>query len=57
MLIASSQLNVGFTAFLARFEEAVALQAFPHRDRKAPFLPSSLRWSAVIRAFRFEAGG
>jgi phospholipid/cholesterol/gamma-HCH transport system permease protein len=55
MLIASNQLNVSFTEFVARFEEAVALRHFLIGIGKTPFLQSSLPSWAATRVSRSAA--
>ncbi|HNA25561.1 MAG TPA: ABC transporter permease [Nitrospira sp.] len=56
MLIASSQLNVGFTAFLARFEEAVALRHFLIGIGKAPFFAVIIALVGCYQGFQIRGG-
>jgi phospholipid/cholesterol/gamma-HCH transport system permease protein len=56
MLIASNQLNVSFTAFLARFEEAVALRHFLIGIGKAPFFAVIIALVGCYQGFQIRGG-
>ena len=56
MLIASGQLNVSFTEFLARFEEAVAVRHFLIGLAKAPFFALIIALVGCYQGFRIRGG-
>ena len=56
MLIASNQLNVSFTAFLSRFEEAVALRHFLIGIGKAPFFSVIIALVGCYQGFQIRGG-
>lgn len=56
MLIAANQLNVSFTAFLARFEEAVALRHFLIGVGKAPFFAVIIALVGCYQGFQIRGG-
>ncbi len=56
MFIASSQLNVSFTAFLARFEEAVALRHFLIGIGKAPCFAIIIALVGCYQGFQIRGG-
>ncbi|MDH5640197.1 MAG: MlaE family lipid ABC transporter permease subunit [Nitrospira sp.] len=56
MLIASNQLNVSFTEFLARFEEAVAVRHFVIGLAKAPFFAMIIALVGCYQGFRIRGG-
>ncbi len=56
MLIASNQLNVSFTAFLARFDEAVALRHFLIGIGKAPFFAVIIALVGCYQGFQIRGG-
>ncbi len=56
MLIASSQLNVSFTEFVARFEEAVALRHFLIGIGKAPFFAMIIAMVGCYQGFQIRGG-
>jgi phospholipid/cholesterol/gamma-HCH transport system permease protein len=56
MLIASNQLNVSFTAFLSRFEEAVALRHFLIGIGKAPFFAVIIALVGCYQGFQIRGG-
>ena len=56
MLIASGQLNVSFTEFLARFEEAVAVRHFMIGLAKAPFFAMIIALVGCYQGFRIRGG-
>lgn len=56
MLIASNQLNVSFTAFLSRFEEAVALRHFVIGIGKAPFFAVVIAMVGCYQGFQIRGG-
>ena len=56
MLIAANQLNVSFTAFLARFEEAVALRHFLIGIGKAPFFAVIIALVGCYQGFQIRGG-
>ena len=56
MLIATNQLNVSFTAFLARFEEAVALRHFLIGVGKAPFFAVIIALVGCYQGFQIRGG-
>ncbi|MDH5669765.1 MAG: ABC transporter permease, partial [Nitrospira sp.] len=56
MLIASNQLNVSFTEFLARFEEAVAVRHFLIGLAKAPFFAMIIALVGCYQGFRIRGG-
>lgn len=56
MLIASNQLNVSFTAFLTRFEEAVALRHFLIGIGKAPFFAVIIALVGCYQGFQIRGG-
>jgi phospholipid/cholesterol/gamma-HCH transport system permease protein len=56
MLIASSQLNVGFTEFLTRFEDAVALRHFLIGVGKAPIFAVIIALVGCYQGFQIQGG-
>jgi phospholipid/cholesterol/gamma-HCH transport system permease protein len=56
MLIASNQLNVSFTAFLSRFEEAVALRHFLIGLAKAPCFAVIIALVGCYQGFQIRGG-
>jgi len=56
MLIASSQLNVSFTEFLTRFEEAVALRHFLIGVGKAPVFAVIIALAGCYQGFQIRGG-
>jgi phospholipid/cholesterol/gamma-HCH transport system permease protein len=56
MLIASNQLNVSFTEFVARFEEAVALRHFLIGIGKAPFFAVIIALVGCYQGFQIRGG-
>lgn len=56
MLIASNQLNVSFTAFLTRFEEAVALRHFLIGIGKAPCFAVIIALVGCYQGFQIRGG-
>jgi len=56
MLIASNQLNVSFTEFVARFEEAVALRHFLIGLGKAPFFAIIIALVGSYQGFQIRGG-
>ncbi len=56
MLIASSQLNVSLTEFVARFEEAVAVRHFLIGLAKAPFFAMIIALVGCYQGFRIRGG-
>ncbi|MBX3345676.1 MAG: ABC transporter permease [Nitrospira sp.] len=56
MLIASNQLNVSFTAFLSRFEEAVALRHFLIGIGKAPIFAVIIALVGCYQGFQIRGG-
>ena len=56
MLIATSQLNVSFTEFLARFEEAVAVRHFLIGLAKAPFFAVIIAMVGCYQGLRIRGG-
>ncbi len=56
MLIASNQLNVSFTAFLSRFEEAVALRHFLIGIAKAPCFAVIIALVGCYQGFQIRGG-
>jgi phospholipid/cholesterol/gamma-HCH transport system permease protein len=56
MLIASNQLNVSFTEFVARFEEAVALRHFLIGIGKAPFFAIIIALVGCYQGFQIRGG-
>ena len=56
MLIASNQLNVSFTAFLSRFEEAVALRHMLIGLGKAPFFAVIIALVGCYQGFQIRGG-
>ncbi|MGC3973394.1 MAG: MlaE family lipid ABC transporter permease subunit [Nitrospira sp.] len=56
MLIAANQLNVSFTAFLSRFEEAVALRHFLIGIGKAPFFAVIIALVGCYQGFQIRGG-
>jgi phospholipid/cholesterol/gamma-HCH transport system permease protein len=56
MLIATSQLNVSFTEFLARFEEAVAVRHFLIGLAKAPFFAIIIALVGCYQGFQIRGG-
>lgn len=56
MLIASSQLNVSFTEFVDRFEEAVALRHFLIGIGKAPFFAMIIAMVGCYQGFQIRGG-
>ena len=56
MLIASNQLNVSFTEFVARFEEAVALRHFLIGIGKAPFFAMIIALVGCYQGFQIRGG-
>ncbi len=56
MLIASNQLSVSFTAFLTRFEEAVALRHFLIGIGKAPFFAIIIALVGCYQGFQIRGG-
>ena len=56
MLIASSQLNVSFAEFLARFEEAVAVRHFLIGLAKAPFFALIIALVGCYQGFQIRGG-
>lgn len=56
MLIASGQLNVSFTEFLARFEEAVAVRHFLIGLAKAPFFAIIIALVGCYQGFQIRGG-
>ena len=56
MLTASNQLNVSFTEFVARFEEAVALRHFLIGLGKAPFFAIIIALVGSYQGFQIRGG-
>ncbi|MCS6319263.1 MAG: MlaE family lipid ABC transporter permease subunit [Nitrospira sp.] len=56
MLIASNQLNVSFTAFLSRFDEAVALRHLLIGLGKAPFFAVIIALVGCYQGFQIRGG-
>ena len=56
MLIASGQLNVSFTEFLARFEEAVSVRHFLIGLGKAPFFAAIIALVGCYQGFQIRGG-
>ena len=56
MLIASNQLNVSFTEFVSRFEEAVALRHFLIGIGKAPFFAMIIAMVGCYQGFQIRGG-
>ena len=56
MLIATSQLNVSFTEFLARFEEAVAVRHFLIGLAKAPFFAIIIAMVGCYQGLQIRGG-
>jgi phospholipid/cholesterol/gamma-HCH transport system permease protein len=56
MLIATSQLNVSFAEFLARFEEAVAVRHFVIGLAKAPFFAIIIATVGCYQGFQIRGG-
>lgn len=56
MLIASSQLNVSFTEFVSRFEEAVAVRHFLIGIGKAPFFAIIIALVGSYQGFQIRGG-
>lgn len=56
MLIASSQLNVGFTEFVSRFEDAVAVRHFFIGIAKAPFFAMIIALVGCYQGFQIRGG-
>ena len=56
MLIASNQLNVSFTEFISRFEEAVALRHFLIGIGKAPFFAIIIALVGCYQGFQIRGG-
>lgn len=56
MLIASSQLNVSFTEFVSRFEEAVAVRHFLIGLAKAPFFAMIIALVGCYQGFQIRGG-
>jgi phospholipid/cholesterol/gamma-HCH transport system permease protein len=56
MLIASNQLNVSFTEFVSRFEEAVALRHFLIGIGKAPFFAMIIALVGCYQGFQIRGG-
>jgi phospholipid/cholesterol/gamma-HCH transport system permease protein len=56
MLIASSQLNVSFTEFTSRFEEAVAVRHFLIGIGKAPFFAVIIALVGCYQGFQIRGG-
>ncbi|MDR4478247.1 MAG: ABC transporter permease [Nitrospira sp.] len=56
MLIASNQLNVSFTAFLSRFDEAVALRHFLIGIGKAPFFAAIIALVGCYQGLQIRGG-
>ena len=56
MLIASNQLNVSFSAFLARFDEAVALRHFLIGIGKAPFFAAIIALVGCHQGLQIRGG-
>ncbi|KXJ99634.1 MAG: putative ABC transporter permease [Nitrospira sp. OLB3] len=56
MLIAANQLSVSFTAFLSRFEEAVALRHFLIGIAKAPFFALIIALVGCYQGFQIRGG-
>lgn len=56
MLIASNQLNVSFTEFVARFEEAVSLRHFLIGIGKAPFFAVIIALVGCYQGFQIRGG-
>ncbi len=56
MLIASSELQVSFTEFVARFDEAVALRHFLIGIAKAPFFAMIIALVGCYQGFQIQGG-
>ncbi len=56
MLIASGQLNVSFTEFVARFEEAVSVRHFLIGLAKAPFFAAIIALVGCYQGFQIRGG-
>lgn len=56
MLIASGQLNVGFTEFISRFEDAVAVRHFFIGIAKAPFFAIIIALVGCYQGFQIRGG-
>ncbi len=56
MLVATSQLNVSFTEFLARFEEAVAVRHFLIGLAKAPFFAMIIAMVGCYQGLQIRGG-
>lgn len=56
MLIASSQLNVSFTEFVSRFQEAVAVRHFLIGIGKAPFFAMLIALVGCYQGFQIRGG-
>ena len=56
MLVAASQLNVSFTEFLARFEEAVAVRHFLIGLAKAPFFAMIIAMVGCYQGLQIRGG-
>jgi phospholipid/cholesterol/gamma-HCH transport system permease protein len=56
MLIALSELNVSFTEFISRFDEAVALRHFLIGVGKAPFFAVIIALVGCYQGFRIQGG-
>ena len=56
MLIASGQLNVSFTEFIGRFEEAVAVRHFVIGLAKAPFFAMIIAMVGCYQGFQIRGG-
>ena len=56
MLIASNQLNVSFTEFIARFEEAVSVRHFLIGLGKTPFFAAIIALVGCYQGFRIRGG-
>jgi phospholipid/cholesterol/gamma-HCH transport system permease protein len=56
MLIASGQLNVSFTEFVARFEEAVSVRHFLIGLGKAPFFAAIIALVGCYQGFQIRGG-
>ncbi len=56
MLIASSQLNVGFTEFVSRFEESVAVRHFLIGVAKAPVFAMLIALVGCYQGFQIRGG-
>ena len=56
MLIASGQLNVSFTEFVSRFQEAVAVRHFLIGIGKAPFFAMLIALVGCYQGFQIRGG-